>query len=72
MGKIQKFMQNKFSKVFIRISGTYKNHLCHACSPRNVQNNCTKFTGFGVDINKTFSTPGNNEKHFVPRKALQS
>ena len=31
-----------------------KKHLCHTGSPRNVQNNCIKLSGFGVDITRLF------------------
>ena len=42
------------SKVLIRIPGTYKKHLCHAGSPKNVQNNCIKLSGFSIDITTLF------------------
>ena len=61
--KIQKFTENKFSKIFIRIPGTYKKHLGHTDTSRSVQNNCTKLSGFGFDITRPFLHRGNNEKH---------
>ena len=42
------------SKVLIRIPGTYKKYLCHTGSPKNVQNNCIKLSGFSIDITTLF------------------
>ena len=56
-GKNQKFTWNKFSKVFIQISGTYKYYLGHIGTPTNVQNNCRKLCGFGVQITRLFLYP---------------
>ena len=50
--KIQKFIWNKCNKECIRISGTYKKK--HLCQTKNVQNNCIKLAGFGVDITRVF------------------
>ena len=71
--KFKKSTCNKFSKVFIQIPGTYKKALGHTGTTRNVQNKCIKLSGFDVDTtnNWSFSTPGNNKKHFPRRKVLQ-
>ena len=60
----------KYSSKFL---AHIKKHLCHTGKPANIKNNCIKLSGFGVDMtqNSHFSTPGNNEKHSVPRKILQ-
>ena len=60
----------KHSSKFLAL---IKKHLGHTGKTANIQNNGIKLSGFGVDMtqNLPFSTPGNNEKHSVPRKILQ-
>ena len=70
--KIQKFTRNKFSKVFMQIPGTYKK------TSRSYRYNkkCSKWFHkiicFWCLNNYTLSSPGNNEKNFVPRNFLQA
>ena len=40
--KNEKFTRNKFRKVFIKISATYKKHLGHT-ETTNIQNNCISY-----------------------------
>ena len=60
-------------KYWSKFLAQIKKHLGHAGTPRNVQNKCIKLSGFDVDTtnNWSFSTPGNNKKHFPRRKVLQ-
>ena len=48
--KVQKLTWNKFSKAFIRIPGRDKKTCRSYRHTKNVQNNCIKLSGFGVDI----------------------
>ena len=66
--KTGKKFKNLFGINLIKFSSEFLTHLCHTGSSTNVQNNCIKLSVFGVDI--TRSTPGNNEKLFVPRKVF--
>ena len=54
----------------VKYSSEFLVHLGHTDTSGNVQNNCVKLSGFGVEITR-LSAPGNNEKHFVHRKVLQ-
>ena len=70
--KIQKFTRNKFSKVFMQIPGTYKK----TSGSYRYNNKCSKWFHkiicFWCLNNYTLSSPGNNEKNFVPRNFLQA